>query len=74
MDCENMTYSEMTAAADYAEARMYFNNDLHGQPEPPAKKTRDEKLALIEKILGDTQGKPRNPSDEYFLECGLFYR
>jgi len=35
MDYENMTYSEMTAAADYAEARMYFNVDNCGQADNP---------------------------------------
>jgi len=32
---ENDTYSEIVAAAEYSEARMHFNNDLHGQADNP---------------------------------------
>ena len=32
---DNMTYNEIAAAAEYSEARMHLNNDLHGQAENP---------------------------------------
>jgi len=35
------TYSEIVKAAEYEEMRMHFNNDLHGQAEPPAEKAEE---------------------------------
>lgn len=28
------TYNEIVVEAEYSEARMHYNNDLHGRPEP----------------------------------------
>ena len=68
-------YETMTGAEirDYGAADLrtrQANVAAQGNGENP----RDAKLRRIEQILSDTQNKPRNPYDKYYMECGLFYR
>ena len=63
---EMMTGAEIEAFAAYGETVMAVNNDNQGRAYNPA----DDKIAKIERILGDTQTGPRRkPNPIYFINC-----